>query len=249
MKQLGQSPDAPYLSLVVPAYNEASRLGVTLERVVVYLAEQAYASEIIVVDDGSDDDTARLAEEQLEGRISHRVLVNDGNRGKGYSVKRGMLDATGERVLFSDADLSTPIEHTADLLAAIDGGVDIAIGSRAVRGSDIERRQPLLRQTAGKMFSLVQRMLLGTHIADTQCGFKMFTREAAQAVFPHQTLARWAFDAEVLFIAQRLGLTVAEVPVHWVNSPDTKVRMIPDGLRMVRDLAVIRGRHRALRRE
>ena len=249
MKQLGQSPDAPYLSLIVPAYNEAGRLGVTLERVVVYLSEQAYASEIIVVDDGSDDDTARLAGELLEGRIPHRVLINDGNRGKGSSVRRGMLEAAGERVLFSDADLSTPIEHTADLLAAIAGGVDIAIGSRAVQGSDIELRQPLVRQTAGKMFSLVQRMLLGTHIADTQCGFKMFTREAAQMVFPHQTLERWAFDAEVLLIAQRLGLTVAEVPVRWVNSPDTKVRMIPDGLKMVRDLAVIRSRHRGLRAE
>ena len=249
MKQLGQSPDAPYLSVVIPAYNETGRLGVTLERVVVYLAEQDYASEIIVVDDGSDDDTARLAEEALEGRISHRVLINDGNRGKGYSVRRGMLEAAGERALFSDADLSTPIEHTADLLAAIEGGADIAIGSRAVHGSDIELRQPLLRQTAGKMFSLVQRMLLGTHIADTQCGFKMFTREAAQAVFSHQTLERWAFDAEVLVIAQRLGFTVAEVPVRWVNSPDTRVRMIPDGLKMVRDLAVIRSRHRSLRAE
>ena len=247
MKQLGQSPDAPYLSLIVPAYNEAGRLDVTLERVVVYLSEQAYASEIIVVDDGSDDDTARLAGELLEGRIPHRVLINDGNRGKGYSVRRGMLEAAGERALFSDADLSTPIEHTADLLAAIAGGVDIAIGSRAVQGSDIELRQPLVRQTAGKMFSLVQRMLLGTHIADTQCGFKMFTREAAQMVFPHQTLERWAFDAEVLLIAQRLGLTVAEVPVRWVNSPDTKVRMIPDVRRMVRDLAGIRSTHRGRR--
>lgn len=246
---MDQSPHAPYLSVIVPAYNESGRLGSTLERIVVYLTAQEYASEIIVVDDGSGDDTARLAGELLEGRIPHRVLINDGNRGKGYSVRRGMLDATGERALFSDADLSTPIEHTADLLAAIDGGADIAIGSRVMRGADIERRQPLLRQTAGKMFSLVQRILLGTRIADTQCGFKMFTREATQAIFPRQTLERWAFDAEILVIAKRLGFTVAEVPVRWVNSPDTRVRMIPDGLRMVRDLTLIRGRHRGLRRE
>ncbi len=243
---MGQ-PESPYLSVVIPAYNETGRLGSTLEKIMVYLGEQSYTSEILVVDDGSTDDTATLADELLEGRATHRVLVNEENRGKGYSVRRGLLAAEGQRVLFSDADLSTPIEHTADLLAAIDAGADFAIGSRAVRGSAIKRRQPLLRQTAGKMFSLVQRMLLGTHIADTQCGFKIFTREAVQIVVPHQTLDRWAFDAELVFVAMRLGLTAVEVPVDWVNSPETKVRMVSDGLKMVRDLVVIRSRHRGLR--
>jgi len=246
---MSEATERPYLSVVVPAYNEVARLGSTLEGITAYLDEQPYASEIIVVDDGSADGTAMLAEDLLYGRDNCRVLVNEVNRGKGYSVKRGMLEAAGERALFSDADLSTPIEHAADLLSAIDGGADIAIGSRAVRGSDIQLRQPLLRQTAGKMFSLVQRTLLGTGIADTQCGFKMFTRRAAQMVFPHQTLERWAFDAEVLFIANRLGLKIVEVPVRWVNSPDTRVRMLSDGMKMVLDLWRIRRIHRGLRAE
>lgn len=241
-------PDEPYLSVVIPAYNETGRLGATLEQVLAYLDAQPYASEVIVVDDGSADETAQLARDLLAGRERARVLVNEQNRGKGYSVKRGLLEASGQRVLFSDADLSTPIEHTADLLAAMDAGADIAIGSRVTRGADIERHQPFLRELAGRMFSLVQRTLLGTHIADTQCGFKMFTREAVQTAVPHQKLERWAFDAELIFIAKRLGLKVVEVPVHWVNSPDTRVRMISDGLGMVRDLWRIRRMHRGLRR-
>jgi len=244
---LAQS-DGTCLSLVIPAYNEVGRLGSTLERVIVYLDEQAYSSEVIVVDDGSSDDTAELAREMLEGRAECRVLVNETNRGKGYSVKRGLLESVGQRALFSDADLSTPIEHTADLLAAIDAGADLAIGSRVAQGADIQRHQPFLREMAGRTFSLVQRALLGTRIADTQCGFKMFTREAVQAVVPHQRLEGWAFDAELIFIAQRLGFEVAEVPVHWVNSPDTRVRMLADGLGMVRDLWRIRMMHRGLRR-
>ena len=242
-------PDRPYLSLIIPAYNEALRLRPSLERVLAYLRSRDFTSEIVIVDDGSSDGTADVAREALEGQADYRLLRNEPNLGKALSVKRGLLEARGQVLLFSDADLSTPIEHAADLLSAIDGGADIAIGSRAVRGSDIQLRQPLLRQTAGKMFSLVQRTLLGTGIADTQCGFKMFTRRAAQMVFPHQTLERWAFDAEVLFIANRLGLKIVEVPVRWVNSPDTRVRMFSDGMKMVLDLWRIRRIHRGLRAE
>ncbi|MCD6361586.1 MAG: glycosyltransferase family 2 protein [Armatimonadetes bacterium] len=248
MKQLDRS-DETYLSVVIPAYNEVGRLGSTLEKVIAYLDEQPYASQIIVVDDGSGDATAELARSLLEERPDARVLVNEENRGKGYSVRRGMLEAAGQMRLFSDADLSTPIEHAADLLAAIDAGADIAIGSRGIQGADIARRQPLLRQTAGKMFSFVQRTLLGTGIVDTQCGFKLFTQNAAELVFPHQRLERWAFDAELLFIANRLGLKIAEVPVRWINSEDTRVRMFTDGLGMVRDLWRIRRMHHGLRRK
>jgi len=235
------------LSVVIPAYNEEARLGSTLERVIEYLSGQPYESEVLVVDDGSADATADLARERLADTIEHRVLVNDTNRGKGYSVRRGMMEARGDVRLFSDADLSTPVEHTADLLAAVEAGADIAIASRAIEGSDIELHQSFIREKAGKMFSLAQRALLASGIKDTQCGFKMFTAQAAEAVFPHQTLERWAFDAELMHIAQRLGLRVIEVPVRWVNSPDTKVTMVTDGLKMVLDVARIRWQHRGLR--
>jgi len=239
---------APRLSVVIPAYNEALRLGPTIEEVVAYLRAQPWASELIVVDDGSSDRTAELARELLDGApISHEVLVNERNRGKGYSVKRGMTRSTGELALFSDADLSTPIEHTADLMAAIEAGADIAIGSRVAPGADIEVHQPLLREMAGRMFSVVQRGILGSGIKDTQCGFKMFTREAVELVSPHQRLERWAFDAELIFIALRLGLRVVEVPVHWRNDAESKVSALTDGMQMVADLAAIRRMHAGLR--
>jgi len=244
---MSRESESIHLSVVIPAYNEAGRLDSTLEQVIAYLNEQPYAAEVLVVDDGSSDGTAELAGELLEGRAAHQVLVNEGNRGMGYSVRRGILQARGERRLFSDADLSTPIEHTGELLAALESGADIAIGSRVIEGSDIEVHQSFIRENAGKTFSVVQRALLGTGIKDTQCGFKMFTRGAAQAVFPHQTLDRWAFDAELLFVAQRLGLEIAEVPVRWIDSPETKVSMVSDGLKMVLDLAKIRWRHRRVR--
>ncbi len=236
------------LSVVIPAYNEEERLGPTLVRIVEYLAEQDYPSEIIVVDDGSSDGTADLARGMLaEMPIAHRVLVNERNRGKGHSVRRGMIEGTGRLRLFSDADLSTPIEHTADLMAAIERGADIAIGSRVAPGASIDVHQPLLRETAGRMFSVVQRAILGSGIKDTQCGFKMFTRQAAETVFPYQQLERWAFDAELIFIALRLGLGVVEVPVRWVNAPDTKVNALADGMQMVADLIAIRRMHGHLR--
>lgn len=232
------------LSVVIPAYNEERRLGPTLEQVADYLSHLPWPTELIVVDDGSSDGTVALAQEFLErSPVAGRVLINEQNRGKGYSVRRGMMESTGRLALFSDADLSTPIQHTADLRAAIEAGADIAVGSRALRESDLAVPQPFLRQTAGRMFSVVQRSILGSGIRDTQCGFKMFTREAVQSVFPHQRLERWAFDAELIFIALRLGFSVVEVPVRWVNSPDTKVNAWADGMQMVRDLVRIRRMH------
>jgi glycosyltransferase involved in cell wall biosynthesis len=241
------SASAPELSIIIPAYNEQRRLGPTLERITVYLQARDFASEIIVVDDGSSDDTAGLAREILDASaVPGRVIVNEQNRGKGYSVRRGMTESEGRIGLFSDADLSTPIEHEADLRAAIDAGADVAIGSRALRDSELVIRQPPMRQIAGRMFSLVQRSILGSGIRDTQCGFKMFTREAVEAVFPHQQLDRWAFDAELIFIALRLGFEVVEVPVRWRNDPETKVNAALDGMQMVADLWKIRRMHRGL---
>lgn len=235
------------LSVVIPAYNEEQRLGPTLELVIDYLDGQEYVSELIVVDDGSSDATAELARGFIDGGpVPGRVLVNEENRGKGYSVRRGMTESTGRLALFSDADLSTPIEHEADLRAAIADGADVAIGSRALRESDLVVRQPFMRQTAGTMFSVVQRRILGSGIRDTQCGFKMFTREAIASIFPHQRLERWAFDAELIYIALRLGFEVVEVPVRWLNSPDTKVSAFTDGMQMVADLWNIRRMHSGL---
>lgn len=232
------------LSVVIPAYNEEARLGPTLERVLAWLSAQPWPSELIVVDDGSTDRTAEVAREMLaDAPIAHRVLVNERNRGKGFSVRRGMTESVGRLALFSDADLSTPIEHAADLMAAVERGADVAIGSRVAPGANIAVHQPFLRESAGRMFSIVQRAILGTHIADTQCGFKLFTRAAVEAVFPHQRLERWAFDAELIYIALRLGLRVVEVPVRWRNDADTKVRAFSDGMRMVADLWTIRRLH------
>ena len=238
----------PDLSVVIPAYNEETRLGPTLRRVVTWLTDQPFSSELVVVDDGSTDRTAQLAGNMLEGgQIPYQVLVNDINRGKGFSVKRGMMASLGRLALFSDADLSTPIEHARDLMAAIEVGADMAIGSRVAEGADIEVHQPILRETAGRMFSVAQRAILGTNVRDTQCGFKMFTRAAVESVFPHQELERWAFDAELIYIALRLDLRVVEVPVRWRNDQDTKVRALSDGLRMVADLWAIRRMHADLR--
>lgn len=240
-------PEPIELSVIIPACNEEQRLGPTLELVIDYLDGRDYTSELIVVDDGSSDSTSELAERMLqETSVPGRVLVNEQNRGKGYTVRRGMTESSGRLALFTDADLSTPIEHAADLRAAIEAGADVAIGSRAVRGANVEISQPFLRETAGKMFSVVQRAILGSGIHDTQCGFKMFTREAVEAVFPHQQLERWAFDAELIYIALRLGFEVVEVPVRWLNSPDTKVNAFVDGMQMVADLWTIRRMHRHL---
>ncbi len=236
------------LSVVIPAYNEERRLAPTVEKVVAHLFAQPWTSELIVVDDGSADRTAELARELLAGApMPCRVLVNERNRGKGHSVRRGMTESSGRLALFSDADLSTPIEHATDLMAAIERGADIAIGSRVAPGADIEVHQPILREMAGRMFSVAQRGILGTHIMDTQCGFKLFTREAIELVFPHQQLERWAFDAELIFIALRLGLKVVEVPVRWRNDQETKVNALSDGMTMVADLARIRRMHGHLR--
>lgn len=241
----------PYLSIVLPSYNEEERLPPSLQTIVEFLQAKHFQAkdfswEIVVVDDGSQDRTSEVAEESLAG-TPHTVLRNEPNRGKALSVKRGMMESRGQVVLFSDADLSTPIEEADPLLAAIEDGADVAIGSRQMKGSVIELRQPWYRQLGGLAFSVINRVVLLPGIPDSQCGFKAFTREAINRIFPHQQLAGWAFDAEVLFIARRLGLKIAQIPVRWINSPDTRVNMLVDGPKMVRDLFRIRWLHRRLR--
>lgn len=212
------------ISIVIPAYNEEQRLPATLEQVARYLRGMAPSfSEIIVVDDGSRDDTAGVA-----ARFGPpvRVLKNPGNRGKGYSVRHGVLDAKGDWVLFSDADLSAPIEELPKLFAAVEQhGAAIAIGSRAIDRSLIGTHQSAFRENAGRFFNVVMRVSTGLPYYDTQCGFKLFRREAAQAIFSRQQLERFGFDVEVLFIGRLLGYQAIEVPVRWNHVEGSKVGM------------------------
>jgi glycosyltransferase involved in cell wall biosynthesis len=206
-----------------------------------YFRGQPWAfHEILIVDDGSTDGTARVAEEFTQSNPCIRLLRNPGNRGKGYSVRHGMMKARGEWRLFSDADLSTPIEELDKLWSAVDKGrADIAIGSRAIDRSLIGIHQPGLRETAGKIFNVVMRITIGLPIADTQCGFKLFRSDVAKQVFSRQTLERFGFDVEVLFIAQQLGFTIAEIPVRWNHAEGSKVGMLT-GLRAFLELAEVR---------
>jgi dolichyl-phosphate beta-glucosyltransferase len=235
------------LSVVIPAYNEAQRLPPSLHKLLAYAQQQSRRLDVVLVDDGSQDGTAEITRQILGDRLPLTVLVNKPNRGKGHSVRRGLLEARGECVLFTDADFSTPIEEADRLLEAIEAGADIAIGSRGMRQSDIEVHQPWWREKAGKLFGVVTRLLVLPGIRDSQCGFKCFRQTVARAVLPHQTLDGWAFDVELLLIARKLGYTIAEVPVHWVNDPNSKVHMLSDGPRMVADMIRARWRHRGLR--
>jgi len=210
----------PTLSVVIPAYNEALRLPATLARVREHLAGRGLAHEILVVDDGSTDATADLA--RAAGDVV-RLLRHEPNRGKGYAVRRGMLAATGARRLMTDADLSTPIEELARLEAEIDRGFDVAIGSRAVAGARIEVRQPAYREAMGRLFNRLVQALLLPGLSDTQCGFKLFTAAAAEAVFGPCRLHGFSFDVEALYLARRRGLRIAEVPIVWRNDAATRV--------------------------
>lgn len=225
------------LSIVIPAYNEEKRLPGTLDRVLAWLDRRALDfSELIVVDDGSRDNTAGVA----ESRPPVRVLRNPGNRGKGYAVRHGMLDASGDWVLYSDADLSTPIEEADRLYdAAMKSGAAIAIGSRAVDRSLVTVHQSSFREYSGRAFNLVMRTITGLPFSDTQCGFKLYRRDAARTVFSRQKLDGFSFDVEDLYLAKKAGVKAIEVPVHWANVEGTKVSM-GQGIKSFTDLVRIR---------
>lgn len=231
----------PSLSIVVPAYNESARLGSTLERMIAYLDSQSFAdAEVIVVDDGSTDDTASLVERYAAVDQRVRLIRNPGNRGKGYAVRNGMLHARGEWVLFSDADLSSPIEELEDLLAAADeANAAIAIGSRALDRSLVKTHQSAAREFLGRFFNFLMRLITGLKFKDTQCGFKLYRRDAAAAVFPLQRLDGFSFDVEDLVIAKRLQIPAVEVPVEWANVEGTKVSL-GKGMQSFADLVRIR---------
>lgn len=235
-------PSAPFLSVVIPAYNEEERLPATIARVEAYLTGFGRSWELIVVDDGSKDGTIAAARAAMKSPHS-RVEPNPRNMGKGASVRNGMAKARGQFRLFSDADLSTPIEDVTRLLDALQGGRhDVAIGSRAVEGAELIERQPFYREAMGRVFNLIVRGIALGGIHDTQCGFKLFTARAAEECFPRQKLDGFSFDVEVLLIARRLGFSIAEVPVRWENSPATRVSALRDSTRMFRDVMAIRFR-------
>ncbi|MBZ5657147.1 MAG: glycosyltransferase family 2 protein [Acidobacteriia bacterium] len=227
-------------SFIIPAYNESGRIRPTLDEILRYTAEQDWDAEILVVDDGSRDDTPDVIREYARAHSQIRLLQNPGNRGKGFSVRNGMLHARGDLCLFTDADLSSPISEAQKLFEAIRAGADVVIGSRWLRAELQTERQPLYRQAFGRIFNLVLRVFLGVHFKDTQCGFKAFRREAAQRIFPLQKIERWGFDPEILYIARRMGLKVAEVPVLWAHSEGTRLHPFRDGLRMFVDVLHIR---------
>jgi glycosyltransferase involved in cell wall biosynthesis len=244
------NPGLPELSIVIPSFNEEKRLPGTLERIARYLSASGRKTEVIVVDDGSADGTVQVAESFREKFASMRVVSNGQNRGKGYSVRHGFMEARGEIVLFTDADLSAPIEEADKLLAKMDE-YDVAIGSRAVNRELIEVHESKFRELAGIIFNRIVRVILRLPFVDTQCGFKAFRRQKCKIIFDQQTIERFGFDPELLYLARHHGLRTAEVAVRWAHSPATKVNMLRDSIQMFLDVVIIRwnairGRYRAV---
>ena len=231
------------LSLVIPAYNEAGRIGATVTAVCAYLDRQAYDWEVIVVIDGGPAAAAIEARAAAGSRPNVRVLENDVNRGKGYSVRRGFGEARGDRQVFIDADLSLPIEGLEGMMARFDAGADVVIASRAAAGSRVEGDAPAMRNLMSRLFNLTVQAIALPGLADTQCGFKGFTRAAAQAVFSVAQSDRFGFDVEALYLARKHGLRIDELPVICRYHGGSSVNRLSDGVRMFADILAIRRRH------
>ncbi len=237
---------------MIPSFNEEKRLPATLERIAGYINVSGRETEVIVVDDGSTDETIRIAESFRRQIAGLRVVSNGQNRGKGYSVRHGSMDSRGEIVLFTDADLSAPIEEADKLLAKMND-YDVAIGSRAVNRELIEVHESKFRELAGIIFNRIVRVILCLPFVDTQCGFKAFRRENCKIIFEQQTIERFGFDPELLYLARHHGLRTAEVAVRWAHSPATKGNIFRDSVQMFLDVVIIRwnairGRYRAVRK-
>ncbi len=229
----------PYLSIVIPAYNEAGRIVSSLQAIQEYVRGKTFPIETIVVDDGSTDNTLEV----VSAEAGIRVLRNPANRGKGYSVRHGVLEAHGELILFTDADLSAPIEEADKLLAAMESThADAVVGSRALARELIGAHQSAFREWGGRFFNLLVRIFTGLSIRDTQCGFKLFRRETTRRAFELQRVDRFGFDPEILFLIEHRGGRVAEVPVRWNHNPATKVHYLRDSLHMTLDLVALRWR-------
>ncbi len=228
-----------YLSFIIPAYNEEFRISKTLDIVLEYFSRQNYTNEIIVVDDGSSDNTAEIVKS-----YSEVILIRQGqNMGKGAAVRRGMLGSHGEFRLFSDADLSTPVKETGRLLDELQNGYDVCIGSRAIESKLIRKRQPFYREFMGKTFNKIVQMLVLKGINDTQCGFKCFSAISAEAIFPLTKIDGFGFDVEILYLATKLDFKIKELPVEWHNDERSKVNPITDSMRMLNEIIRIRKIH------
>ncbi|MDQ2925461.1 MAG: glycosyltransferase family 2 protein [Acidobacteriota bacterium] len=230
----------PRLSIVIPAYNECLRIESTLERVMACVREREWDAEVLVVDDGSTDETNDIVQRWMRKHPRLHLVENPGNRGKGYSVRNGLLQSAGEIVMFTDADLSAPMEEATLLMEAIDAGADVAIGSRWLDKQRQTTHQPLYRRFFGRCFNWVTRRVIGLPFKDTQCGFKAFKRDAAQVIFRLQTIERWGFDPEILFIARKLKYKIVEVPVTWGHDERSRMSYLKDGMKMLEEMAEIR---------
>jgi dolichyl-phosphate beta-glucosyltransferase len=231
------------LTLVMPAYNEGRRIGIALEQTLAYLERRPFASQVIVVDDGSCDDTAQIVRDLGSHTPGLCLLCNESNRGKGYSIRRGVKEATGRFVGFADADYKTPIEEFDKILPWLQEGFDVVIGSRGLQDSHIEVAQPLFRRLGSRAFALVMHLLIGLpDIRDTQCGFKFFRRDAALEVFARQQVNGYMFDVESLVIAEQLGYRIKQVPIRWHNDADSRYKVITGTLRNFSELMRIRWR-------
>jgi len=230
----------PQLSIVIPAYNESARIERTLQRVMACVDRQGWDAEVLVVDDGSVDRTVEIVRRWMERERRLYLVQNDGNRGKGYSVRNGLLQASGEVVMFTDADLSAPMEEAERLMAAIAEGADVAIGSRWMDRARQTLHQPMYRRFFGRCFNGVTRTVMGLPFKDTQCGFKAFKRTAAQVIFRLQRIERWGFDPEILFIARKLGYDIREVAVTWGHDERSRMSYLRDGMKMLEEIAAIR---------
>jgi len=227
-------------TIIIPSYNEGERLPATLDRLLSYIRFKGWDAEIIVVDDGSQDNTAQLARGYAEHHPEVRVLQNPGNRGRGYSVRNGVMHARGTVLLYTDADLSSPIEESAKLFAELSAGADVAIGSRWLDPNLQTQRQPLYRQMLGRVFNFLMRSILDLEIKDTECGFKAFTRSAAMSLIPVLHMDHWGMDSEMLFVAKKRGFVLKEIPVRWSNDPRTKVDPVLDSINQFFDLLRVR---------
>lgn len=237
-----------YLSVIIPAYNEESHLIFSLNKLYEFISNNNFTFDIILVDDGSKDNTCKIASEffsshELNDKYHFNLIENKINKGKGFSIRKGLERATGKFILFTDADFSTPIEESQKLLGFLNVGYDIAIGSRALKDSKLIRRQNIFRMYMGKFFNLIVRRITGLNFMDTQCGFKMFTSKAKNLLLPYLKIDDFSFDVEILYIAKKLNLKVKEMPISWINSPDSKVRIIKDSIKMFFSLIKIKNLH------
>lgn len=228
----------PFLSIIIPAHNEESRLAQTLDELLKFTSSQSYTSEIIIVENASVDHTLAIAKEYA-GKHKNIIVLHDDRPGKGLAVKTGMLAASGDYRFICDADLSMPAAEISRFLPPALTGVEIGIASREAPGA-VRYNEPPLRHLSGRVFNTLVRIIVLHGLQDTQCGFKCFTRKAAETLFPLQTIPGWTFDVEILAMAQKLGMTIAEVPIPWYYHGDSKVRVIRDSLKMTRDLFRIR---------